>query len=82
VDQRKNNMTMPSKRKVTIENLGEFRWMYSGDLMVEPVNKPGNILCIVDKYRYYSWTPRLVCDAIKNAIKNGWDIQGKFVGST
>lgn len=67
---------MPSKRKVTIENLGEFRWMHSGGLMVEPVNKPGNILCITDEYRY-NWTPYYVCEAIKNAIKSGWDIQGK-----
>jgi hypothetical protein len=70
-------MTMPSKRKVTIENLGEFRWLPSkGCLYVEPINKPGNMLCITDQYDYY-WTPKFVCDTIKNAIKNRWDIQGK-----
>ena len=69
-------MTMPSKRKVTIEDLGEFRWMVSwSSLKVEPINKPGNILCITDEGCI--WTPRYVCEVIKSAIKSGWDIQGK-----
>lgn len=70
-------MTMPSKRKVTIEDLGEFRWMVSrNSFTVEPINNPGNLLCI-SSIENSVWPPRYVCEAILLAVKNGWDINGK-----